>query len=129
MRPAPVTSTTRPVSDRRRRTLLPWLHVARVSPRWPRPAPHPSGAPTEVPPPRRPARRASDPPPGATRQPRPGSGHGNPGHDQHADSFPLRRLGRAEDVAAVVAFAFSDDADHITGTEIVVDGGYLAMGH
>lgn len=30
--------------------------------------------------------------------------------------------GRAEDVARLVAFLFSDDASHITGTEVFIDG-------
>ncbi len=40
----------------------------------------------------------------------------------------LRRLGRVEEVAAAAAFLLSDDASFITGTDLFVDGGYLAMG-
>jgi len=40
--------------------------------------------------------------------------------------IPLARLGRAEDVAAVVAFLASDAAQYITGQVLCVDGG-LAM--
>ena len=36
---------------------------------------------------------------------------------------PLGRLGRAEDVAAVVAFLGSDEAAYVTGQELLVDGG------
>jgi glucose 1-dehydrogenase len=37
--------------------------------------------------------------------------------------IPWGRLGTAEDVARVVAFLASEDADYITGAELVVDGG------
>ena len=40
-------------------------------------------------------------------------------------NIPLARLGRTDDVAGVVAFLASGDADYITGTTIVVDGGLL----
>lgn len=40
---------------------------------------------------------------------------------------PLGRLGRAEDVANVIAFLCSDDAAFVTGSELVVDGGYTAQ--
>lgn len=40
-----------------------------------------------------------------------------------AASTPLARMGEAEDVAQAVLFLLSDDARHITGSEIVVDGG------
>ena len=39
---------------------------------------------------------------------------------------PLRRAGRAEEVAAVVAFLASPAADYVSGTVIPVDGGLLA---
>jgi glucose 1-dehydrogenase len=41
------------------------------------------------------------------------------------DNIPLRRLGTGSDVAGVAAFLASVDADYITGTTIVVDGGLL----
>jgi len=40
----------------------------------------------------------------------------------------LRRLGEPAEVAKAVAFLCSSDASFITGTELPVDGGYLAMG-
>jgi NAD(P)-dependent dehydrogenase (short-subunit alcohol dehydrogenase family) len=40
----------------------------------------------------------------------------------------LRRLGEPEEVARVIAFLCSSDASFITGAELPVDGGYLAMG-
>lgn len=41
-------------------------------------------------------------------------------------SVPLRRLGRADEVASVICFAASEEASYVTGTTIVVDGGLLA---
>jgi glucose 1-dehydrogenase len=41
------------------------------------------------------------------------------------ENIPLKRLGRPADVAGVVAFLASADADYITGASIVVDGGLL----
>ncbi|MEI7742339.1 MAG: SDR family oxidoreductase [Chloroflexota bacterium] len=41
-------------------------------------------------------------------------------------SVPLRRLGTAGEVAAVICFAASAEASYLTGTTIVVDGGLLA---
>ena len=40
---------------------------------------------------------------------------------------PLGRLCAAEDVAKAIAFLASEDASFITGTSLVVDGGYTAQ--
>jgi NAD(P)-dependent dehydrogenase (short-subunit alcohol dehydrogenase family) len=40
---------------------------------------------------------------------------------------PLGRLGQPEDIANAIAFLCSDDAAFITGSELVVDGGYTAQ--
>jgi len=39
---------------------------------------------------------------------------------------PLARLGEPEDVVGAVAYLLSDDARHVTGAELVVDGGATA---
>jgi len=43
---------------------------------------------------------------------------------QAVEAIPLGRMGAPEDIAKAVAFLASDDASYITGTGIVVDGGY-----
>jgi glucose 1-dehydrogenase len=39
------------------------------------------------------------------------------------DNIPMRRMGKVEDVAAVVAFLASDEAGYVTGSTYFVDGG------
>jgi NAD(P)-dependent dehydrogenase (short-subunit alcohol dehydrogenase family) len=36
-------------------------------------------------------------------------------------------MGRPEEVAAAVAFLASDEAAYVTGTTLLVDGGYVAL--
>jgi NAD(P)-dependent dehydrogenase (short-subunit alcohol dehydrogenase family) len=42
---------------------------------------------------------------------------------QFRKRIPLRRVGQPEEVAAAVAFLASDDARHITGSALLIDGG------
>lgn len=44
-----------------------------------------------------------------------------------ASQTALGRMGSPEDVANVVGFLASDQSDFLTGTEIVLDGGFLAV--
>jgi NAD(P)-dependent dehydrogenase (short-subunit alcohol dehydrogenase family) len=42
---------------------------------------------------------------------------------------PMKRLGKPEEAANVVAFLASDEASFVTGETVVVDGGWLAYGY
>jgi NAD(P)-dependent dehydrogenase (short-subunit alcohol dehydrogenase family) len=46
---------------------------------------------------------------------------------QLADAQPMGRIGKPEEVAKAVVFLASDDASFITGTSLMVDGGYTAQ--
>lgn len=41
-------------------------------------------------------------------------------------SFPLRRIGTTSDISGAVAYLSSDDANWITGTTLIIDGGLSA---
>jgi NAD(P)-dependent dehydrogenase (short-subunit alcohol dehydrogenase family) len=50
------------------------------------------------------------------------------GEQKAGAAYPMRRLGRPADVAALVGFLVSDEAAWITGETVRVDGGILATG-
>ena len=50
------------------------------------------------------------------------------GKAQLAAATALQRLGKPEEIASAVLFLASDGASFITGTELLVDGGYITYG-
>jgi 2-keto-3-deoxy-L-fuconate dehydrogenase len=50
-----------------------------------------------------------------------------PKRPRHAFAAPLRQEGSAEEVAAAIHFLAGDEARFVTGSELVVDGGYTAI--
>ena len=47
--------------------------------------------------------------------------------DEKIAATPLRRIGKPIEVAHGVLFLASDEASFITGTELVIDGGFIAQ--
>jgi len=47
-------------------------------------------------------------------------------HDAMVAKTPMGRLGRPEEIAAVVAFLVSEDSSFMTGSELYADGGWTA---
>jgi NAD(P)-dependent dehydrogenase (short-subunit alcohol dehydrogenase family) len=69
--------------------------------------------------------------PGTTRTPlveEAIAGAPDPAEHEHmlASSRPANRLGRPEEIASAIVYAASDEASFLSGTEIIVDGGYTA---
>ena len=47
--------------------------------------------------------------------------------NNYEKKVPMRRMGKPEDIAPSVVFLLSDDADYITGQNIIIDGGWTAI--
>jgi NAD(P)-dependent dehydrogenase (short-subunit alcohol dehydrogenase family) len=47
--------------------------------------------------------------------------------EQLMAAFPIGRMGRPEELVAAVRYLCSDDARFVTGTMLVLDGGYTAQ--
>ena len=47
--------------------------------------------------------------------------------EQYGNKTPLKRMGRAEEVASTALFLASDAASYMTGATIMVDGGWTAL--
>jgi NAD(P)-dependent dehydrogenase (short-subunit alcohol dehydrogenase family) len=64
--------------------------------------------------------------PGFVRTPILDSAKGTEFEQVMITSTPMGRLGEPEEIAAAVAYLASDDASFVTGSELYVDGGYIA---
>lgn len=47
--------------------------------------------------------------------------------EEYTKNIPMKRVGTGMEIAQTIMFLLSDNSSYITGTEIVVDGGYLAV--
>jgi len=54
------------------------------------------------------------------------SGNARTPHEKIVERIPARRLGRAHEVASIVAFLASDEASYVSGSAYTVDGGRTA---
>jgi len=47
--------------------------------------------------------------------------------EQLTSMFPVGRMGRPEELVAAVRYLCSDDARYVTGSMLILDGGYTAQ--
>ena len=47
--------------------------------------------------------------------------------NNYCKKVPMRRLGNPDDISPTIAFLLSDDANYITGQNIIIDGGWTAI--
>jgi NAD(P)-dependent dehydrogenase (short-subunit alcohol dehydrogenase family) len=67
--------------------------------------------------------------PGSVDTPMTGGVHATPEAIERAkERIPLQHVAQAEDIASVAAFLLSDDASHMTGQTLTVDGGTTIAG-
>jgi NAD(P)-dependent dehydrogenase (short-subunit alcohol dehydrogenase family) len=57
------------------------------------------------------------------------TGGGGAGLKRVLSRVPMGRLGRPEEIAAIVAFLASDDASYLTGQTLFADGGRMSLGY
>ena len=47
--------------------------------------------------------------------------------EQISKGLPLGRVARAEEVATAALYLASDEASYVTGSALIIDGGYTAL--
>ena len=52
---------------------------------------------------------------------------GAPEREDFISKIPIGRIGTAEDVAYGVLYLASDESSFVTGSELVIDGGWIAQ--
>ncbi len=48
-------------------------------------------------------------------------------HQKYIDAVPMKRFGTPEEVANAILFLASDESSYVTGSELVIDGGFTAL--
>jgi NAD(P)-dependent dehydrogenase (short-subunit alcohol dehydrogenase family) len=66
--------------------------------------------------------------PGPIETPLAAAAHSAPVRDAWVATVPMHRYGHPQDVAGAAAYLCSDDAGYMTGSVLVIDGGFVAGG-